>query len=63
MDYSNLETGTNNEETITMTAFIPTLPDENAKLIYRLSRTVRLLSVLDLIFGVFMFFQNTDQSI
>ena len=60
-DYSQLEEGhegnnkTNNEETITMTAFIPTLPDENSKYIYRLSRTVRLLSILDLLFGMFMF--------
>jgi hypothetical protein len=54
MDYKNLENGMN-EETITMTAFIPTLPDENSKYIYRLSRTVRLLSILDLVFGIFMF--------
>ena len=60
MDYTNLESNQKNinniEETITMTAFIPTLPNENAKYIYRLSRTVRLFAVLDFIFGIFMFF-------
>ena len=44
-----------NEHTISMTAFIPTLLDEN-KLIYRLSRTIRLLSVFDAFLGLFMFF-------
>ena len=49
MDY------TNQEHTITMTAFIPTLRPEN-QLTYRLSRTIRLLSFFDIFMGLFMFF-------
>ena len=49
MDY------TNNEHTISMTAFIPTLRHEN-RLTYQLSRTIRLLSVMDVLLGLFMFF-------
>lgn len=48
MDYHN-------EHTISMTAFIPTLSEEN-RLVYRLSRTIRLLSFIDVFFGLFMLF-------
>jgi hypothetical protein len=54
MDYNNqfnTNNLTNNEHTITMTAFLPTLSDNN-KLIYRLSRTIRLLSFFDVILGL-----------
>ena len=53
MDYTS--NPTNGEHTITMTAFIPTIPDEY-KMGYRLSRTIRLLSVIDVVFGLFMLF-------
>ena len=44
-----------NEETITITAFIPKLSSDTNRKIYQLSRTVRLLSMIDLFFGLFMF--------
>ena len=58
MDYNNLNTPgypTNGEHTISMTAFIPTLRDE-FKFGYRLSRTIRLLTFLDVFLGLFMLF-------
>ena len=51
MDYHMPEM-TNNEHTISMTAFIPTLSEEN-RLVYRLSRTIRLLSFIDVFFWSF----------
>lgn len=45
----------NNEHTISMTAFIPSLSEDN-KPAYRLSRTIRLLSFLDVFLGIFMLF-------
>ena len=54
MDY-HMSNPTNNEHTISMTAFIPNLSEEN-RLTYRLSRTIRLLSFIDVFFGLFMLF-------
>jgi hypothetical protein len=39
-----------------MSAFLPTLPNDECYYIYRLSKTVRLLSILDFTFGLLMFF-------
>lgn len=46
----------NNLTPVTITAYIPKLPNENCLFIYRLSKTVRLLAILDLLFGFLMIF-------
>ena len=44
------------DSVINMTAFLPTLPNEDCYYLYRLSKTVRLLSIIDFTFGLLMFF-------
>lgn len=41
---------------INMTAYLPSLPNDDCYYLYRLSKTVRLLSIIDFTFGLLMFF-------
>ena len=58
MDYNKMEANTqkNEDDVVNITAFIPKLTDENHLKIYRLSRTVRLLSILDCVLTLFICF-------
>ena len=44
------------ENTVNITAILPTLHNDESIYIYRLSKTVRFLSIIDFFFGFFMLF-------
>ena len=56
-DYSRIEeqpTSVNKENTVSLTAFIPDLSSGKLKYVYRLSKTMRLLSIFDMVLGWFI---------